>query len=295
MLLRILGIITPILLVSLAGYAYARWRRPDLTEMNRLTIDLLSPLLIFSGLTSKHFDLWSARWLLLGGAVVILGSGILSYLVAKVARQDARTLVPPMMFNNAAFMGLPLVLLALGAERLPAAVALFVVSTLLHMTIGVKLVNRHATLGYLAKSPLLLSSVLGIACNLAGVVLPDWLSTSTSLLGNAAIPLMLFALGARMVDVHRSGWRVGLLGAVLCPVSGLLVAWPLMAVLPLQKVEVAQLLMFAALPPAILNFLIAERYGQEPDKVASIVLLGNIASLVFVPLGLALALSHGAT
>ncbi|WP_269531088.1 AEC family transporter [Chitinimonas sp. BJYL2] len=291
MLLRILGIITPILLVSLAGYLYARLRKPDLTEMNRLTVDLLAPLLIFAGLTSKHFDLWESRWLLLGGTAVILGSGLISVVVARVARESVRTLVPPMMFNNAAFMGLPLVLLALGPERLPAAVALFVVSTLLHMTIGVRLVNPHATLGYLAKNPLLIASVAGIACNLGGVVLPEWLSTSASLLGNAAIPLMLFSLGARMVDVHKTGWQAGVLGAVLCPLSGLAVAWPMMSVLPLQAVEISQLLMFAALPPAVLNFLIAERYQQEPDKVASIVLLGNIASLIFVPLGLALALS----
>jgi len=41
----------------------------------------------------------------------------------------------------------------------------------------------------------------------------------------------------------------------------------------------------------VLNFLIAEEYRQEPEKVASIVLLGHLASLVFVPLALALALS----
>ena len=34
----------------------------------------------------------------------------------------------------------------------------------------------------------------------------------------------------------------------------------------------------------------AEQYNQEPAKVASIVLIGNLASLAFVPLGLSLAL-----
>jgi predicted permease len=47
---------------------------------------------------------------------------------------------------------------------------------------------------------------------------------------------------------------------------------------------------FALLPPAVLNFLIADRYQQEPAKVAAIVLIGNLGSVVFVPLGLALAL-----
>jgi hypothetical protein len=36
--------------------------------------------------------------------------------------------------------------------------------------------------------------------------------------------------------------------------------------------------------------MVAEQYNEEPSKVASIVLVGNLASLVFVPLGLSLAL-----
>jgi predicted permease len=46
------------------------------------------------------------------------------------------------------------------------------------------------------------------------------------------------------------------------------------------------LLVFAALPPAVLNYMVAEQYRQEPRRVASIVLVGNFASLVFIPLAL---------
>ena len=37
--------------------------------------------------------------------------------------------------------------------------------------------------------------------------------------------------------------------------------------------------------------MVAEQYQQEPGKVASIVLIGNVLAIVFVPLGLALALA----
>ena len=33
--------------------------------------------------------------------------------------------------------------------------------------------------------------------------------------------------------------------------------------------------------------MVAEQFNQEPDKVASIVLIGNVMSVVFVPIGLA--------
>ena len=45
----------------------------------------------------------------------------------------------------------------------------------------------------------------------------------------------------------------------------------------------AAVLLFSALPPAVLNFLVAERFNQEPQKVASIVLIANFASIMVIP------------
>jgi predicted permease len=56
--------------------------------------------------------------------------------------------------------------------------------------------------------------------------------------------------------------------------------------LTLTPVQRGQMYLFASLPPAVFCFMVAEQYQQEPDKVASIVLLGNLAALVFVPTGL---------
>ena len=44
-----------------------------------------------------------------------------------------------------------------------------------------------------------------------------------------------------------------------------------------------------SLPPAVLNFMVAEQFKQEPAKVASIVLIGNVMAVAFIPLGLAIA------
>ncbi|MCS6764078.1 MAG: AEC family transporter [Candidatus Protistobacter heckmanni] len=110
------------------------------------------------------------------------------------------------------------------------------------------------------------------------------------LLGNATVPLMLFALGARMVGESIRSWRVGLLGAVLCPVTGLLSALivaPLFTLTPLQH---GLLFIFASLPPAVLNFLLTDRYQQEPERIATIVLLRNMLAVVFVPIGLYISL-----
>jgi hypothetical protein len=39
-----------------------------------------------------------------------------------------------------------------------------------------------------------------------------------------------------------------------------------------------------------MQFMLAERYRQEPQRVAAMILLGNALAIVFVPVGLALSL-----
>jgi predicted permease len=97
---------------------------------------------------------------------------------------------------------------------------------------------------------------------------------------------MLIALGVRMVDVRFTHWRIGVLGAIVCPLSGLVVAWAIDHWLSLSAMQRGQMYLFASLPPAVFSFMIANAYKQEPDKVAAIVMLGNLAAVVFVPLGL---------
>jgi hypothetical protein len=77
---------------------------------------------------------------------------------------------------------------------------------------------------------------------------------------------------------------------LLRPLAGMAIAAGVIQLLGLQGREAAMLLVFGALPPAVLNFLFAERYRQEPERVASIVLIGNLAALLFLPLALALVL-----
>ena len=78
--------------------------------------------------------------------------------------------------------------------------------------------------------------------------------------------------------------------AALCPLAGMAVAWAMVPLLGLDGMQAGMLLIFGALPPAVLNYIFAEKYRQEPERVASIVMIGNVASLVFVPLALFFAL-----
>jgi predicted permease len=82
--------------------------------------------------------------------------------------------------------------------------------------------------------------------------------------------------------VKRSHLKSGLVGALVCPLSGLLPALLIGLLFPLDGVHFAVLVLFAALPPAVLNFLFAEQYHQDPELMASLVLVGNAMSVCVI-------------
>jgi malate permease and related proteins len=272
---------------------YGRIARPDVDAANRMNLDVFVPALVLAALSRRDFDLAANSGLVLGAVAVVLGSGIVGLVVARLPRVDVRTFVPPMMFNNSGNMGLPLALLAFGEQHLPAAVAMFVTTNLLHVTLGLHVLRGRARVLHVVRSPIVLATVVGVALSAAAVRLPGWTSVALEMVGAIAVPLMLFTLGIRMTATTLEGWHAGVAGALVRPIAGLAVALGVGPLLELGAVQQGMLTLYASLPPAVMNFLFAEQYRQEPQKVASIVLLGHVVSLVAVPLALALALRGG--
>jgi malate permease and related proteins len=297
---RILGIILPVFVIIALGYVYGRFRgesvKPDMIAVNKVSMDVLCPLLVFTALAAKDFDLVQNGWLILAGILISLGSGVIAWPVARLLGYDPRSFVPPMMYNNCGNMGLPLAVLAFGTSGLSAAVALFMACNLIYFSVGIKIIesgrNEHTPMWKFLLNPMMIAMGIGMVFAILHIAVPAPLMQALKMLGDACIPIMLFSLGVRMLDVNLKSWHIGLIGALVCPLAGIAVAWVLDSFLPLSPEQRGQMFLFASLPPAVFCFMIAERYKQEPDKVASIVLLGNLAAFGFVPLGLWLGLGR---
>lgn len=285
---QILSTLLPVFLIAGCGALYGRFRTPDIRGLNVLNMELFVPMLIFAVLADQKAPLQDYAGLALAATVVVLGSGVILYPLTRLLNLNPKTFLPPMMFNNSGNMGLPLLVLAFGEAALPAAVVLFIVEMLLHFSVGLHMLDPHTSIIQRLRLPVVFASIAGLTVNLGGVMLPDWLLQTLNMLGEVCIPLMLFTLGVRMLDVDFSDWKLGMLGAIACPLSGLLLAWPMIYLLDLPGLQIAALWVFAALPPAVLNYMVAEQYQQEPHKVASLVLLSNLGSLIVMPIVLGL-------
>jgi hypothetical protein len=289
---RLAGIILPVFSIVALGWIWGSSVRPDMAVVNRISMNLLAPALIFSALSSHDFDI-HANWILMLACLgVVLGSGLLAWPVARWLKVDYRTFLPPMMFNNCGNIGLPLAALAFGQAGFAPMVALFTISNLLHFSLGVWMVDHHARLSNLVRNPIVIATFAGFAFAIARPPFPDWLHTAITMVGDALVPIMLLSLGVRLTSLSLHGVRIGVIGGVVCAVAGIIMAAVLIPLLRLDPLQAGLLYLFGCLPPAVLNFMVAEQFNREPAKVASIVLIGNALSVVFVPLGLALALRH---
>ncbi|HEX5514879.1 MAG TPA: AEC family transporter [Gammaproteobacteria bacterium] len=286
MLLTILNIVFPVFAVIGVGTVWGKLHRPDLALVNRLNMEIFVPALVFAVLAGKDFQIAAYQQLALGAVAVVVGSGLISWPLAKLLKVDPKTFVPPMMFNNTGNMGIPLLLLAFGQAALPAAVLVFVIEMLLHFTLGLYILDHRTRMIGLLKIPIVQAAFAGLLFSFTGWSLPQAVAVPIEMLGQISIPLMLFALGVRLLDVDLSDLKLGIVGAIVCPVAGMAVAFAVSPWLTLTNDQWGILLVFAALPPAVLNFMVAEQYRQEPRQVASIVLIGNLGSLVFIPLAL---------
>lgn len=290
MLLRIVAILFPLFAITSVGFIVGRRQRPDLSQANKLNMDVFVPALIFGALANKSFQIMEYLPLLGATAVAVFGSGLLGWGVARALGVAPRTFVPPMMFNNCGNLGLPLAVLAFGDAALAPAVVMFMVSNLAHFTFGAWLLDHNIKLSGVWRIPTVIATLGGLAVSLAGIELWQPAMLAIKMLGDISIPLMLFALGVRISESRIGAIRLGVIGAVARPAIGMVLSFALVWLVPLPERERALLIVFGALPPAVLNYMFAERYNQEPEKVASMVLLGNVAAVLFLPVALAISL-----
>ena len=287
---RVFATVFPLVAIGAIGFGYGRWRKPDIKLINQINMEVFVPLLVFVVLADQSVPIGHLGPMAFGAIIVVLGSGLLLWPVIAMSPWSIKTFLPPMMFNNVGNMGIPLILLAFGEDFLAIAVVCFIVEMTLHFGLGIFMINPKMRLISIFKQPVIIATIAGFAVALSGFQLPASASLPIDMLGQICIPLMLFTLGIRLTNISFDDWKVGLVGAILCPVSGILMAIAAQILLQLPPEQYAVLIVFGALPPAVLNYMVAEQYQQDPKRVASIVLIGNLMALISIPLTLSFVL-----
>jgi predicted permease len=200
-------------------------------------------------------------------------------------------------FANTGYMGIPLLLTAFGeAGKLPAVIAT-VINGAIVMPFYIAVVEykrsdaarrgqvfADAGLG-VVKSPLVIAAVLGILWSGMGVPVPVFLSKFCEILGSAAPPAALFAMGLFMVGKSFKGDRreISLLTGFKLILHPLL-AFGMLMLIPLEKVWADSLLVLAALPTGSLVFVLSSLYGVYTQRSTGVIIASTFLSVVTLSL-----------
>ncbi len=295
----VLDVALPVFAIVIAGYAGGR------TVLGQASSGALSafvywfalPGVLFLGMARQKLDdIFNLPFIgaFLGAMLAVYALG---GLLGRVLHRD-RSEVHSMQalnaaFSNTGYMGIPLFLAAFGPERLlPALIATIIMSVVmvalaiiwieLAQSAGNGIGHALADVGKaLVKNPLIVSSFAGLAWNLTGLPLPKPAVNFCQLIGAAAGPCALFAIGVFLAGRPLSlNWRaVGWMVPLKLVVQPLL-TWALIVTLfPLDRFWTGSALLLAALPTGALTFVVASQYKVYVEETSQVILLSTIASV----------------
>ncbi len=290
MLQQVIGILFPVFALIAVGFSVGRWLKPDFRPINRINMDTFTPALVFSSLVSMPLDTQQLP-LLSASLIAVLLPGVIMLFWCRVSGLNFKAWAPPHMFRNSGNLAIPLFTYTFGDTGLAPAVLLFVVSACIHISLGLALLSEGNPFKQIIRMPIFLAAALALTINLLGMGVWAPLYEATALLGQAAVPVMLLSLGAQMCNMRLSGLKVGLLCTLQSLITGGIAFTTIYTFVPLPKLELQMMVLFSMLPPAVMNYLFAERFSIEPVNVASMVLFGNFFSILTLPILLTFALS----
>lgn len=285
-IVQIINIALPVFLITLFGYLFGKVKvkRINLTSINEFVIYVSTPCLILSSLAEKPIEIVHAGKVFASVLVVVAGCLVIGYLIIRALDLPNRVYLPPLLFANTGNMGLPLVLFAFGDAGFNVGILYMVFTTVLHYTLGIMILNSYRSPLEVFKLPLLYSAVLGILLSLSKWEMPTALERAIYLLGEASIPTMTFALGYKLSEVTLTDVRRSLLFGGLRVGLGFILGLIVVRLIHLDGVSSDVVVLQSAMPPAVFNFVLAEKYRQDSQTVASIIMAGTLISVLTTPI-----------
>ena len=298
----VLNVALPVFGIILCGYLARRVKLLGATSseaLNAFVYWFALPPLIFIGMAQTPLDrIFHVDFILsvsIGiaatGVVVVLGSRFLFSNRGASNGLHAMTA----LFSNTGYMGIPLFIAAFGEDRVLPAVTATVLNMFFYgsMTAWVAAVKDEADrrnageilgtiLSALAKNPLVVAPVIGIVVSAAGIVVPVPLENLCRILGDAAAPGALFALGLFLVGqrVTTGLAEIGWITFFKLIGQPALTWWLAFYVFEMDRFWAVSAALLAALPTGALVFVTAQQNGVYVQRASAGIVMTTVISVV---------------
>lgn len=238
--------------------------------------------------------------------IAYFSASVVIYLIAtfvavrrRVPLAEAAVEAQCAVIGNVGFLGIPMLVLLLGEPAIGPVMMVLAVDLIVFGSLIVILItgSRDGRMSPrilwtvavgLIKNPMIVSISLGLLVSASNVPIPSPVNEFMILLGAAATPGALFAIGASLASksaerIAVAGW-LSICKLVLHPAA---VAISALLIFQIEPYAAGVMIAAAALPVAGNVYIIAQHYGVAPSRVSASILLSTVASVVTVSLVIA--------
>ncbi len=266
------------------GFAFSKYKKIDLKSVNELVIYVTTPCLIVSSLSRFPVDLNIAGQIFIITASIILASMVIGLFVIRLLKLKYEVFLPPLLFANTGNMGLPLCLFAFGTLGFNIGILCMVSMTVIHYTLGILILSSYKKPLEVFRLPLIYATIIGLVISAVEYEIPITIGRSIELLGDISIPAMMFALGYKLSELKLTKIWLSFLFGSMRIFLGFFLGIFFVRLFRLEGISAMVMILQSSMPPAVFNFVLAEKYKKDSETVASIIMAGTIISLITIPL-----------
>lgn len=294
--LKLFEVVFPVFFIVGIGYYLGKKdKKFDTTFITNFAANVGTPAMVIYAITSTgiSFELFKNYffyYLLAILGFILLGIATLFILNTK----DIIRELPPFIMPNTGNMGLPICLFAYGSQGLGVAAVVSSLIVLFHFTVGIFLADRKFNFSVLAKSPPFYAILISVLFLYFEINMPKAIINLTELLTYATIFLILMSLGIALTKLKVFSFKKALYSSLVRVILGPLIGYLIILYFDLSGFAAGVLLIQAAMPSAVLNYLIASMYSPKAivDSVASTIVVSTIMSFITIPVIVFFALKY---
>ncbi|MEM8530574.1 MAG: AEC family transporter [Chloroflexota bacterium] len=288
-------VLLPVLVVVFCGFALRRAFPLDMHSLTRVSLYILSPVLIFTTLAQIDIAGGAALRLVVFSVGFSLLMGGITWVVAVLRRLDRASvsaLLLCTMFMNAGNFGLPTSQFAFGDDGFQRALLFFIPQAIVSQLLAIPIARSGQGDGYgvilqIFRMPHIYAAAVGLGARLSGLELADrtdilgQLFDGMELLSGATLPFLLLILGANLASgVIIEDRKLTIVATVLRLIVSPPLAYGLTFIVGLDDSSARVAILQASMPTAINMVLFSTEFGARPRFVAGVVVITTVVSLI---------------
>ena len=296
--MNVISALIPVFAIIAVGAAL-RWLKfmtaDDWRVVERITYFVLFPCFLFAAIAFADFsnEPIGRVSMLLAGSMIAMSAIV--YPFRQLLKLDGPAFTS--LFQGAvrwnSYVALGAITAVVGTKGLALAAIAVAIMVPLANTLCVIVLMQHTNGGgadammlvrQLVRNPLILACLAGIAVQILGVPIPTAAATSIDMLGKAALPLGLLAVGASLDLGHA---RANPSTLVVATILKLMIMPALMSVgawtLGINGAALTAALICAAVPGASSSYILARQLGGDAPLMANITTVQTLFAMVTMP------------